>query len=51
MIAAITSGVSLEARRGPVRCGINALTPDSNSACAQRQTVNGQVPNAAATCT
>jgi hypothetical protein len=51
VIVAITSGVSLEARRGPVRCGTSALTPACDSACAQRQTVSGQVPNAAATCT
>jgi len=50
-IVAITSGVSLEARRGPLRCGTSALTPAADSACAQRQTVNGEVSNAAATCT
>ena len=50
-IVAITSRVSLEARRGPVRCGTSALTPAADSACAHRHTVSGEVSNAAATCT
>ena len=50
-MVAVTSGVSLEARRGPLRCGTSALTPAADSVCAQRQRVNGEVPNAAATCT
>ena len=50
-MVAVTSGVSLEARRGPLRCGTSALTPAADSACAHRQRVNGEVSNAAATCT
>ena len=50
-MVAITPGVSLEGRRGPLRCGTSALTPAADSACAQRHRVNGEVPNAAATCT
>ena len=48
---AVTAGVSLEARRGPLRCGTSALTPAADSACAHRQRFNGEVSNAAATCT
>ena len=50
-MVAVTSGVSLEARRGPLRCGTSALTPAADSACAHRHRVNGEVSNAAATCT
>ena len=48
-ICAITSGVSFEARWGPLAAGTRPATPPSASALAHRHTLTGITPNASAT--
>ena len=50
-ICAITSGVSFEARCGPLAAGTRPATPPPASALAHRHTLTGITPNACATCT
>ena len=46
----MTSGVSFEARCGPLTAGTRAATPPRASALAHRHTLTGITPNACATC-
>ena len=50
-ICSMTSGVSFEARCGPLTAGTRAATPPRASALAHRHTLTGITPNACATCT
>ena len=50
-IRATTSGVSFEARCGPLAAGTRPATPSADSALAHRHMLTGITPNACATCT
>src|SRR6266498_3433520 len=49
-IRATISGVSFDARRGPLRAGTSPATPPVVRAWSHRQMVAGSTPNASATC-